>query len=304
MLFLDTCVVKPRQILKGTTYLLTRRTTQRMFLLRPSKAVNACIRYCLALAQRRSGVAVHSVVFLSNHYHIIVTDTEGQLPVFTEELNKLLARSLNCHHGRWENFFSAGDQTSQVALATEHDVMAKTVYLLANPTQAMLVSHGPDWPGVRIFRKGEYRAVKPGFFFRSEEAGGKLPQKVMLTLSPPPIGVQDTHCDDVVQKAVSAREQQLRERASLKRHRFLGAKAVKAQSIYRSPKTPAPKRGMSPRLACRDKWRRIEILGRLASFVSDYLEKRAAFIRGLVDVVFPAGTYYMARQFGVRCEQL
>ena len=275
-----------------------------MFLLRPSKAVNACIRYCLALAQRRSGVAVHSAVFLSNHYHIIVTDTEGQIPMFTEELNKLLAKSLNCHHGRWENFFSSGDQTSQVALDSEHDVMAKTVYLLANPTQAMLVSHGPDWPGVRIFRKGHYRAVKPTFFFRREEAGGKLPGKLMLTLTPPPIGVQDRLCDDVVQKAASARERQLRERARLARRRFLGAKAVKAQSIYRSPKTPAPKRGMSPRLACRDKWRRIEMLGRLASFVSSYREKREAFITGVVGVVFPAGTYQMARQYGARCEEL
>ena len=247
---------------------------------------------------------MHSVVFLSNHYHIIVTDTLRQIPIFTEELNKLLAKSLNCHHGRWENFFSAGDQTSQVALVSEHDVMAKTVYLLANPTQAMLVSHGPDWPGVRIFRKGDYRAVKPAFFFRDKEAGGKLPDKLMLTLSPPPIGVPDKLCDDVVQNAASARERQLRERARLARQRFLGAKAVKAQSIYRSPKMPAPKRGMSPRLACRDKWRRIEMLARLDSFVSSYREKRAAFISGVLDVVFPAGTYQMARQFGARCEEL
>lgn len=125
--------MKRRQILEGTIYLLTRRTTQRMFLLRPSKKVNACIRYCLAVAQRRSGVLVHCAVFLSNHYHIVVTDVRGLFPRFTEELGKLLARVLNCHHSRWENFFSAGEQTSQVALATEHDVMATTVYTLANP---------------------------------------------------------------------------------------------------------------------------------------------------------------------------
>tara|TARA_R110002096_G_scaffold44524_2_gene119694 strand:+ start:2785 stop:3675 length:891 start_codon:yes stop_codon:yes gene_type:complete len=296
--------MKPRQILKGTTYLLTRRTTQRMFLLRPSKAVNACIRYCLALAQKRSGVAVHSVVFLSNHYHIIVTDTNGQVPVFTEELNKLLARALNCHHGRWENFWSAGDQTSHVALTTEFAVMAKTVYALANPTQAMLVSHGKDWPGVRLFRKGGARAIKPKFFFRSEEVGGKLPDELVLTLTPPPIGRQEQLCDDVVQKAVSAREKQLRDRASEKRRRFLGVAAVKAQNIYRSPQSHAPKRGMNPRIACRDKWRRIEMLARLASFAESYKEKRTEFIAGAVDVVFPAGTYQMTRQFGARCEQL
>jgi len=202
-----------------------------MFLLRPSPAVNACIRYCLALAQRRSGVKIHSAVFLSNHYHIIATDTDGLIPVFTEELNKLLARALNCHHGRWENFFSAGDQTSLVALSSEFDVLAKTVYLLANPTKAMLVSHGDRWPGVRLYCRGEYDAVKPKFFFRSEANGGKLPDELLLTLSPPPIGVQKQRCDDVVKAAVSAREQQLREQAKAKRRKFLGPKAVKAQCI-------------------------------------------------------------------------
>ena len=274
-----------------------------MFLLRPSKVVNACIRYCLAVAQNRSGVKVHCVVFLSNHYHITVTDPDGKLPEFTEELNKLLARSLNCHHGRWENFFSAGNQTSQVVLANEFDVMAKTVYALANPTQAMLVSHGKDWPGVRLFRKGDYQAVKPKFFFRSEDAGGVLPDKTVLTLSPPPIGEQEQLCDDVVQKAVSAREKQLRDAARGNRKTFMGAAAVKVQSIYKSPRTPAPKRGMNPRVAAKDKWRRIEVLSRLASFVTRYREARKALVAGVVDVIFPTGTYQMTRQFGARWEE-
>jgi len=295
--------VKARQILKGTTYLLTRRTTQRMFLLRPSPAVNACIRYCMALAQRRSGVEVHSAVFLSNHYHILLTDPEGQVPLFTEELNKLLAKSLNCHLGRWENFFSAGDQTSQVALQSEHDVLAKTVYLLANPTNAMLVSHGDRWPGVRLFRKGDYKAVKPKFFFRKEEMGGALPDQLNLTLSPPPIGVQEQRCDDVVKAAVSARERQLREQAKAKGRKFMGAKAVTAQNIYGSPTTLAPKRGISPRVACRDKWRRIEVLARLARFTLIYKEKRKEFLLGVAGVLFPVGTYQMARQYGACCEE-
>ena len=275
-----------------------------MFLLRPSRTVNACIRYCMAIAQRRSGVAVHCAVFLSNHYHIVATDTEGQLPVFTEELNKLLARSLNCHHGRWENLFSSGDQTSHVTLATEFDVMAKTVYALANPTKALLVSHGRDWPGVRIFRKGGYLAVKPKFFFRSEEAGGRLPDKIVLTITAPPIGEQEQLCDDVVLRAVSAREKQLRDRARSGRRKFMGAAAVRSQSIQQSPTRPAPRRSMNPRLACRDKWRRFEILSRLADFATKYQEMRKAFVAGVLDVVFPAGTYQIARQYGARREEL
>jgi len=274
-----------------------------MFLMRPSPKVNACIRYCLALAQRRSGVKIHSVVFLSNHYHILVTDPDGLLPLFTEELNKLIAKSLNSHLGRWENFFSSGDQTSQVTLQSESVVMAKTLYLLTNPTKAMLVSHGEHWPGVRLFRKGEYKALKPKFHFRTEEEGGHLPDQLHLSLTPPPIGVVEQRCDDVVKTAVSAQERELRQLAKTKRRKFMGAKAVKAQNVYSSPKTPAPKRGISPRVACRDKWRRIEVLARLGEFTETYKEKRREFLDGVTDVLFPVGTYQMVRQYGARCEE-
>ena len=283
--------------------MLTRRTTQRMFLLRPSRKINACIRFCLAAAQRRSGVSVHAVVFLSNHYHIIVTDKNGTLPEFTEELNKLLARSLNCLHGRWEGFWSSGAQVSQVQLASPQAVLDKIVYALANPTQAMLVSHGNKWPGVRLFRKGRYLAQKPGFFFRSEEDGG-LPDRLTLTLTPPPIEEAEQEADDVVKASVSAKEKELRRSAKADGRRFMGASAVKGQNIYASPMNMEPRRQMSPSVACRDKWRRVEVLARIVRFVREHEEKRRAFIAGMVDVLFPAGTYQMVKQYGARCEGL
>ena len=43
----------PRPIFKGELYLLTRRTTERQFLLRPSKRRNREIEYCLAVAAQR-----------------------------------------------------------------------------------------------------------------------------------------------------------------------------------------------------------------------------------------------------------
>ena len=43
----------PRQVLPGMTYLLTRRCTQRQFLLRPSAQTNAILLYCEAPTQVR-----------------------------------------------------------------------------------------------------------------------------------------------------------------------------------------------------------------------------------------------------------
>lgn len=301
---LDNARMKPRCILPGTTYLITRRTTQRLFLLRPSTTINAALRYCLALAQKRApGVELHAVTFMSNHYHIVLTDKEGELPVFTEELHKLIARCLNSHHARWENFWAGGAQTSHVQLVTSDDVLDKIAYTLANPTEALLVSHGSQWPGVRLYRKGSYVAKKPKFFFRTQDEGGKLPDSLKLELTAPPIGVHEKRADDVVQRAASAREKRLRDEANAAGKSFLGAKGVLRQKIYNAPQAPAPRRGMSPTVACQDKWRRIEALADNAEFAEAHDAAREDFIAGNRDAVFPAGTYRFQKQFGACCAE-
>ncbi len=298
--FPDTLPMRPRRIISNVTYLVTRKTTQGFFFLRPSAKVNACIRYCLALAQRRSGVQVHSAVFLSNHYHLVVSDPKGTIPIFTEELNKLLAQALNRLHGRNENFWQSGVQTSLVRLVFELDVMIKTIYALVNPTQAQLVAHGGDWPGVRLFRHGKLLARKPNFFFR-RDVKDALPDKLTLTLTPPPIGCNPKLADDVIQAAVTIREKELRTRVYSKGQRFMGAARVRAQNINSSPKRPAVNSGISPRIACRDKWRRMEVLGQLASFVEEHKTMRDLYKAGDKDVVFPLGTYRFVRHFGAVC---
>jgi hypothetical protein len=56
----------PRQVLEGTTYLVTRRTSERRCFLRPSKEINAIFGYLLASISERYGVLVHAVCVLSN----------------------------------------------------------------------------------------------------------------------------------------------------------------------------------------------------------------------------------------------
>lgn len=273
-----------------------------MFLLRPSPEVNNCIRYCLALAQRRSKVRVHSVTFLSNHYHLVVTDDEGLLPVFSEELNKLVARALNSKLSRRENFWEANKPTSYVRLASPDDVLAKTVYTLANPTAALLVARGTEWPGVRLYRHGRYRARRPSFFFRGASGDTEvLPETVDLELTPPPLAGDDREANDIVKNAVQARERELRQHAKLEGKRFLGAAKVLKQEITQAPTHTHRLGAMSPRVACRDRWRRAEALQRLDDFAIEYEECRRRFCQGETEVVFPVGTYRIVRQFGARC---
>src|SRR5512137_205449 len=95
----------PRQVLPGTTYLVTRRCSQRQFFLRPSQTTNDVFRYVLALAARRYGIEVHAYCVLSNHYHLVVTDPHARLPDFQRFLNAFVARAINAHRGRWEDFW-------------------------------------------------------------------------------------------------------------------------------------------------------------------------------------------------------
>jgi putative transposase len=44
----------PREVLPGRTYMITRRCTQRQFLLRPDSATNNAFMYCLAVATQRA----------------------------------------------------------------------------------------------------------------------------------------------------------------------------------------------------------------------------------------------------------
>ena len=79
------------------------------------------------------------------------------------------------------------------------------------------------------------------------------------------------------------------------------AAKILAQSPYARPKPGEPRFQLKPRVASRDKWKRIEALARLKTFLREY---RQAFIErraGIATVVFPAGTYLLRVMHGVQC---
>jgi putative transposase len=84
--------------------------------------------------------------------------------------------------------------------------------------------------------------------------------------------------------------------------RFLGQRAVLEQDPEAAPDTPSPHCEINPRVACRDKWKRIEALQRLREFFEAYRQACLRFRQGLRDVVFPLGTYGMRVFHGVVCE--
>jgi REP element-mobilizing transposase RayT len=287
----------PRQILPGVTYLVTRRCAHRHFLLRPGKTTNDVFHYVLALAARRFGIRLHAFCVLSNHYHLVVTDPEARLPAFHQFLDSLVARALNASLGRWEAFW-APNSYSAVALVTPGDVIAKAAYVLANPVAAGLVRRGSLWPGLwsapQRVGAGAARVGRPTHFFDPQ---GYLPTEVELELTPPPgFGSAEEYRERLAAALVD-----LEARAATERREFLGAVRVMAQKPTGRPAGREARRVLSPRVAARDKWKRVEALTRLAEFLGRYRAAREARRRGASDVVFPAGTYLLRVAHAVPC---
>src|SRR6188768_1709521 len=227
---------RPRPVIAGCSYLITRRCTQRTLLMRPDAETNNAFIYCLAYAAERCGIEVLFTVAMSNHHHTGIHDRDGRYPEFLECFHKLFAKCQNALRGRWENFWSS-EQTSVVRLLGGEDVLSKLVYAVCNPVQAALVEHALGWPGVSSLRatlEGRgLRARRPAHFFRAE---GGMPEE------------------------------------------------------------------LKPRMAAKNKWRRVEGLLQNRRFQSAYRDARAAFQAGIKTVLFPIGTYWLKRFVDVVCE--
>jgi REP element-mobilizing transposase RayT len=294
----------PRQVVPGRDYMITRRCSERRFFLRPDEDTNNAFIYCLALAAMRSNVQVTFSVAMSNHHHTGIHDSDGNFPIFTEHFHGLLARCQNAHLGRFENFWSS-EPTSVVHLVEPNDILDKMTYALTNPTAADLVDSVEEWPGVTTLPAtlsgGHITATRPKHFFRDD---GQMPEVVSLPIARPcsfeNLGQEEWAI--LVTERVRAQEADHRQRRAAKGITVLGRAGVLRQDPFDCPSSHAPRFQMSPQVAAKNKWARIEALKRNRSFIARYRDAFLGHVAGLANIVFPFGTYWM-RKFGkVACE--
>ena len=291
----------PRRVVPGTTYLLTRRCTQRRFMLVPRGIVPKLFGYCVALAAERHGILVHAVTCMSNHWHAVVTDPHGRIPEFSRDVHSLSARALNAHLGRWEALWSS-QRLSLVELVDAPDVWDKLVYTLTNPVEAGLVARSAQWPGLRtrpidVTREPRvFKRPRTRFFRRSG-----LPTKVRLHVTVPPrLEPCDAHAfAQELQERVTAREAAIREKREAAGRGFMGAHEVRRQRRDARPKTHELRRGRHPAVASRDRTRRLGALERLRRFRDAYRAALERWRQRTGPVRFPEGTYKMRDYPGV-----
>jgi REP element-mobilizing transposase RayT len=284
----------PRQVLPGQFYMVTRRCTQRQFLLRPDRQTNNAFTYCLIEAALRYQIEVLLTCAMSNHHHTVIYDRWGRYPEFVEHFHKMLARSQNALRGRWENFWSS-EQVCVVRLVDRAAVIDKLVYTATNPVQDHLVDRVHHWPGVNdlgaLLGGRALRATRPLHFFRPD---GLMPEVVEMRLTiPAELGHEAELLAELRDRvrAVEAEHEAARRRSG---GQVVGRRAVLAQSWRGQPASYEPRRNLRPRVAGRNKWARIEALLRNHAFVAEYMSARAHWGQG-EPTMFPPGTYWLRR---------
>jgi REP element-mobilizing transposase RayT len=274
--------------------MVTRRCTQRQFLLRPDAATNNAFTYCLIEAAQRTHVEVLLPCAMSNHHHTVIYDRFGRYPDFVEHFHKMFARSQNALRGRWENLWSS-EQVCVVQLVGRDDVIDKLVYTAVNPVNDHLVDRVHHWPGVNglgaLLTGRPLRAERPAHFFRRE---GTMPEAVEMRLMiPPELGPEPDVLDEL-RRRVAAVEDGLAAERQRTGQRIYGRRAVLQQSWRGQPTSIEPRRNLRPQVAAQNQWARIEALRRNRAFLEDYATARDAWRTG-TPATFPVGTYWLRR---------
>lgn len=284
-------MTRPRQVLPEQFYLITRRCSQRQFLLTPDEEINNAIAYCLADASKRFKVDVLVATVESNHHHTVVYDRYGRFPRFIEHFHKMVAKAINKARGRRENLWASGE-TCVTCLLDYNTIIEKLAYAAANPVKDMLVERATQWPGLNGYRyliHGKTLiARRPRFFFRGDR---DWPEEIALTFTiPPELGDREEVLAALKERVEAIEADTLRARRG---RRIVGRKQILEQSWKSSPTTEEKERELRPRFAGRRLVRK-KALTQYKDFLAAYREAREQWVQYGTGS-FPAGTYWLAR---------
>ena len=296
----------------GGTYLVTRTTSERRFFLRPDPVVGEVFTYCLFRAANMHGVLVHAVCVESSHFHVVVTDTRGELSEFMRWLDRHVALCLvehykTAHPGQNLEGIWSKQPFGATLLLTEAAIVDAIVYAITNPVKDGLVRDYRKWPGV-VSRPSDWLrpvryARRPVLYFdQDDEEHTEVPARVTI-----PPQFKDRDPEAFVRDVEAHIREAQRAAATTIAHEgrsFMGDKAVLRADPFASPTSARPKYQINPRVAAGgDKDALQRGITALTLFRETYREAWRKFRRGL-KAVFPAGTYLMHRLYGVCCESL
>jgi putative transposase len=236
---------------------------------------------------------------MSNHVHLVVTDSRGLLPDFLREFHRSAAKAINALQGQRENVW-ANEGCSVVVLGDDEDVASKIAYVATNPVAAALVSRPDEWPGLLRWRESSESVGRPPVYFAKD---GRSPDRLVL----------ETRCafnaqsknagrdwQDRLKTKITTRIAEIRRSMSAAGRQFLGRVRVLAQSIFDTALSPEAAQSYVPKIVAHDRELRERLLGELLDFRRAYRRALTDWRAGMRTVLFPTGTWWMRVHHGAR----
>ncbi|MEX1367639.1 MAG: hypothetical protein AB1Z98_31205 [Nannocystaceae bacterium] len=312
----------PRQIHPGQLRFVTVRAVNRCHRFAPSRQAVEIIWYCLAytLSEFRGRIEAHEFLWMSNHYHLVLTDRSGCLPDFMMQLNSLLARALNALRGHTGTAIEKG--YNSVEVTTEDKLIDHCVYTLANPCSAHLVKRSRHWKSVSSCEFGygdavtvrrpncglwggacSHRAREASQESKRSRHGGrsKLPPTVELVLTRPSLmtSLSDDELRADIRARLDDRERELMGERRRRRSTVSGWRAATRVSPRSAPRQTEDRVGTVPRFSGGTPEALAAAWQRHRDFLASYYAAMRRFVKGERTAEFPVGTWLMKRRFGV-----
>ena len=281
---------------------ITTRTNDGRYWLRPSFWINLLILGFLCRAQLHAPVKVHAFVFMSNHYHLLISVKDAeQLSRFMCHLNGNMSKKLNRELGRKGKMWQRRFRSIPVSLDTRAQ-KARLKYILSHGVKERLVRKCKDWPGVSSLPwltqgktlKGVWQDLTAEYWTNRNkcvEEHVNIYIDYQLKMSPMPMWVHEEMeaWQAEVRQMILDIERDEAAKIAEDGGGVLGAEAVKAADPWDRPEVFLYSKAPLCHAATEAEEKRME--SKIYALEEAYLEASAAFRAGDWEVEFPAGTH-------------
>jgi REP element-mobilizing transposase RayT len=293
---------------EGSLVEVTCRTIHGRFLFRPSPMFNAIIVGVLARAKQLHPLRISALVFLSNHFHLLVEVSDAQsLSDFMEYFNSNLAREVARLTGWSTRIFATRYRAIPVS-DEEAAQIERFRYILSHGVKENLVAEILDWPGVHMAHSLLSGEPLTGYWIdRTQEYAARRRRKEfdplqystpeVLVLDPLPCW-KDLSAEEY-RRRVASLVQEIEEEAAAKRKQSgiqpLGRKAILAQHPHHCPEEV--KKSPAPRIHAASQAVRRCFYEAYSWFVAAFRDAAAKLRAGDRMASFPAGSFPPALPF-------
>lgn len=218
-------------------HLITTRTEQQRYFLRPSKDVNKILGGIVARYQEICKIEIYGYCFMSNHPHLLAKAPLGNLDEFMENVNREIARRINYKLRRKGNFWSK--PYKPLAVKTDKDLEEALVYIITNPVKHGAARHPSRWRGLSSYGQSLSEEKKTySFHHYSEVDEDKKVTYHDLVITPLPKLAEMTKDERIsyLSAQIEARTELLVAEREAKGQGFMSEEQVREVDPFSSPK--------------------------------------------------------------------